>query len=70
MSKSLAELIREARESRALNQTELAKLIDVTSASVSWWEKGGRPRFNKLKAIAKHTRFPLKKLADAWMAAA
>ena len=46
--------LREAREARSLNQTELAKLANLQPAAIGHFEKGRRkPSFANIRALAK-----------------
>lgn len=55
--------IRRARRRRKLNQSQLARLIGVTRACVSYWEGGhGEPLFKNLRKIARVTKTPLAEL--------
>lgn len=40
------------RESKDMNQSDLARAIGVSPQAVQKWEAGGKPRFNRLKEIA------------------
>ena len=53
----LAENIREGRLRRGLTQAEVAQRLDVTSASVTQWERGRTtPRYDKLEELARVLR--------------
>ena len=59
----LGRRIARARRKAKLNQSQLARLIGVTRASVNGWEKrGGNPRLDNLRKIARITRTPLSEL--------
>jgi len=46
--------LREAREARSLNQTELAKLANLQPAAIGHFEKGRRkPSFANIRALAR-----------------
>ena len=52
MGDVIATKIRKLRISLGLNQSELAKRLNVTQASVSRWEKGSLPDADKLSQLA------------------
>lgn len=57
---TIAKRIRQARKAAGLNQSQLARLLEVTRASVSSWEKGGPgPHLKNLKKIARATKTSL-----------
>ncbi len=47
----IAEQIRSFRKEKRINQAEFAKMIGVSSAAVSMWEKGGNIEKNKLPIL-------------------
>ncbi len=54
---SLSEVIREARDALKLSQADVAEQLKVSTGTVAGWELGDfRPRFKKLRAIAKVLR--------------
>jgi transcriptional regulator with XRE-family HTH domain len=51
---NFGERLREAREARSLNQTELARLANLQPAAIGHFEKGRRkPSFANIKSLAK-----------------
>ena len=51
---SFGDLLREAREARSLNQTELAKLAKLQPAAIGHFEKNRRkPSFANIRSLAK-----------------
>ncbi len=71
-TKTLGELIKEARTAAGLTQDQLARMVDdVTAADISKTERGQKiPTQNQLKQIAKATGVTQKSLLDAAKAAA
>lgn len=57
---SIGQMIREAREKKGLSQTDLAKLMGVTRATVNGLESDrSSPSFKTLQKVAKALRLPL-----------
>lgn len=56
MKSTLAERIREARQSKGMDQAKLAARLDIATRTLQRWEKGEQvPDSNYLMRIAKHT---------------
>lgn len=51
---NVAKHIRRARKAKGLNQSELARLLEVSRSTVLTWEKGGPgPKLDDLPKIAR-----------------
>lgn len=59
----LARLIRQRRVARGLTQTQLAKLCEVTTSAVAFWERGEFvPRGYRLAALSEALGIDMKEL--------
>lgn len=56
---TIGELIRRTRRNRDMNQELAARELKVNQSTVAKWERGDRPRPEKLNAIAKFVGMPL-----------
>mgnify|MGYP000005729593 CR=1 FL=1 len=63
---TIGEMIRRTRRNRDMNQELAARELKVNQSTVAKWERGDRPRPEKLGAIAKFVGMPLPQLLQLY----